>query len=101
MPLVLPGFFMDNLWFVFLVGSAVAFPLAWVADSVFAERGFGFMGNYIFLITGALGGAAWMMLYTGSATRVMDAPQYPFFAAVAGSFVVLFLAATVKRFLPD
>lgn len=101
MTMMLPAFFTDNLWFVLLVAAATTFPLAWIADAVFQDRAFGLIGNYVFLMTGALGGATWLMLAIGSATRAMQAPELPFFAAVAGAAATILVAATIKRFLRD
>lgn len=92
-----PAYFTDNLWFIILVGSALTFPLAWIADGVFKENAFGVMGNYILLMIGAYGGAAWLMLFIGSATRTMALPHLPFFAAAGGAAAVILSACFVKR----
>ncbi|MEM1288904.1 MAG: hypothetical protein AAGH60_11175 [Pseudomonadota bacterium] len=92
-----PSYFTDNFWFITLVASFITFPTAWIADATFKEQGFGVMGNYVFLMTGALGGSAALMLYLGSAQRVMNAPEMSFFAGVAGAVVTIFLAALLKR----
>lgn len=93
----LPSYFTENLWFILLVGSAITFPLAWIAEGVFKENAFGLIGNYILLMIGAFGGAAWLMLFIGSASRVMAAPHLPFFAAAAGAAAVILSACIVKR----
>lgn len=92
-----PSYFTENLWFIALVGSAITFPLAWIADGAFKETAFGLMGNYILLMIGAYGGAAWLMLFIGSATRVMALPHLPFFAAAGGAAAVILSACFVKR----
>ena len=95
----LPGFFLDNFWFIILIASAITFPLAWVADAAFGEQGFGLIGNYILLMIGSICGAAALMLYWGSATRVMDAPHWPFFAAAAGGTTLILAACLLKRLI--
>lgn len=94
---VFPSYFTENLWFILLVGSAITFPLAWIAEGVFRDSAFGLIGNYILLMIGALGGAAWLMLFIGSANRVMAAPHLPFFAAAGGAAVMILSACVVKR----
>lgn len=101
MTMMLPAFFTDNLWFIVLVTLAAAFPLAWIAEAVFGDRAFGLIGNYVFLMTGALGGASWMMLSVGSATRVMQNPELPFFAAAGGAAALILVAAGIKRLMRE
>lgn len=97
MMMVFPSYFTENLWFIALVASGITFPLAWIADSVFGENAFGLIGNYILLMIGAFGGAAWLMLFIGSATRVMSLPHLPFFAAAAGAAALILSACFIKR----
>lgn len=96
---MLPSFVMDNFWFICLVASALTWPMAWIADSAFKENAFGLMGNYVLLIIGSLGGAIWMMIYVGSASRVMSMPHLPFFAAMAGAATVVLAACFLKRMI--
>lgn len=93
----LPSYFTENIWFIVLVGSAITFPLAWIADGVFKDNAFGMIGNYILLMIGAIGGAAWLMLFIGSATRVMALPHLPFFAAAGGAAALILSACFIKR----
>lgn len=93
----LPSYFTENIWFIVLVGSAITFPLAWIADGVFKDNAFGMIGNYILLMIGAIGGAAWLMLFIGSATRVMALPHLPFFAAAGGAAALMLSACFIKR----
>lgn len=92
-----PSYFTENLWFIALVASGITFPLAWIADGVFKDNAFGLMGNYVLLMIGAYGGAAWLMLFIGSASRVMALPHLPFFAAAAGAAAIMLSACFVKR----
>lgn len=94
---ILPPFVSDNLWFILLVATALTWPMAWLADGAFKDNAFGLMGNYVILMVGSLSGATLLMLYVGSARRVMDAPQLPFFAAVAGATVLILAACFLKR----
>ena len=96
---LLPPFVMDNLWFIFLIASVLAWPMAWISDGVFKDNAFGLFGNYLLLMTGSLVGATWLMLHIGSAIRVMNMPHLPFFAAVAGSATFILGACFLKRLI--
>lgn len=99
MMMAFPSYFTENLWFIALVASGITFPLAWIADGVFKENAFGMIGNYVLLMIGAFAGAAWLMLFIGSATRVMALPHLPFFAAAGGAAALILSACFVKRLI--
>ncbi|MEM6382753.1 MAG: hypothetical protein AAF739_08775 [Pseudomonadota bacterium] len=98
MPVQLPNYFVDNLWYISLVASFVTFPLAWVADAVFKHRAFGVIGNYILLMIGSLSGIALFMYYSGGASRSISEPELAFFSAAAGASMIIVTAGVVKRF---
>ncbi|MEM6711869.1 MAG: hypothetical protein AAF590_06255 [Pseudomonadota bacterium] len=95
----LPPFVVENMWFIMLVASLITWPLAWVADNVFADSAFGIFGNYVFLMSGSLLGGTGLMLHLGSASPVLNQPHLPFFAAAAGAAACMLLACFVKRLL--
>lgn len=95
----LPPFVMDNLWFIILIASVLTWPLAWLADGTFKHNAFGIFGNYLILMVGSLTGATWLMVHFGSATRVINEPHLPFFAAVAGATFCILAACFLKRLM--
>lgn len=97
MTMMIPTFLEQNFWFVLLVASGITFPLAWIADSILGDGAFGLIGNYVFLMLGALGGGVAVMLFIGSATQVMSNPHLPFFSASAGAACMILTACMLKR----